>query len=178
VVDPDSSRLRVSVTDGAGRALRDGGLAVWLAAIAPAQASGEVAIALVPDVRIRRFNRQYRGKDSATDVLSFPSDGPAKAGRHGGTTGVSGVSRTNALGDIVIATGVARRQAKEAGHSYQTELRVLALHGLLHLLGYDHDRRDDRGRMARVEARLRRRGGLNLGLIARTLGPRSGQARG
>ena len=178
-MDPDSSRLRVSVTDAAGRAIRDGGLAVWLASIAPAQASGEVAIALVPDARIRGFNRQYRGKDSATDVLSFPSQGPAKAGSHKRPTRVpSGFSRTDTLGDIVIATGVARRQAKEAGHSYQTELRVLALHGLLHLLGYDHDRRDDRGRMARVETRLRRLGALHLGLIERAHRPRSGQARG
>jgi probable rRNA maturation factor len=69
------------------------------------------------------------------------------------------------LGDIVIASGVARRQARSAGHAYPIELRVLALHGLLHLLGYDHDH--DRGRMARVEARLRRKGGLSSGLIAR-----------
>ncbi len=183
MVDPDSSRLRVSVTDGAGRAIRDGGLAVWLASIAPAQASGEVAIALVSDARMRALNRLYRRKDDATDVLSFPdapgsrapspeppptraalrrdlAEASAKAGR----------TPTRFLGDIVIATGVARRQATEAGHSYQTELRVLALHGLLHLLGYDHDRRDDRGRMARVETRLRRRGGLNLGLIERASG--------
>ena len=69
------------------------------------------------------------------------------------------------LGDVVIAAGVARRQAAEAGHSLGTELRVLALHGLLHLLGYDHD--TDDGRMARVEARLRRRAGLREGLIGR-----------
>jgi probable rRNA maturation factor len=79
------------------------------------------------------------------------------------------------VGDIVIATGVARRQAKEAGHSYQAELRVLALHGLLHLLGYDHHDRRDQGRMARVEAALRRKGGLAAGLIERTS---TGRARG
>jgi rRNA maturation RNase YbeY len=72
------------------------------------------------------------------------------------------------LGDVVIATGVARRQAREAGHSYATELRVLALHGLLHLLGYDHDSAADRGRMARVETRLRRSSGLSAGLIERS----------
>ena len=71
------------------------------------------------------------------------------------------------LGDIVIATGVARRQARQRGHSYATELRVLALHGFLHLLGYDHDDPEDHGRMARAEARLRRRGGLREGLISR-----------
>jgi probable rRNA maturation factor len=69
------------------------------------------------------------------------------------------------LGDIVIARGVASRQAREAGHSELTELRVLALHGLLHLLGYDHDR--DNGRMLRVERRLRVKGGLREGLIER-----------
>ena len=69
------------------------------------------------------------------------------------------------LGDIVIARGVARRQAREARHSEHTELRVLALHGLLHLLGYDHER--DNGRMRRVERRLRRKGGLDEGLIER-----------
>lgn len=69
------------------------------------------------------------------------------------------------LGDIVIARGVARRQAHEAGHSESTEMKVLALHGLLHLLGYDHER--DNGAMARLERRLRRKGGLREGLIER-----------
>jgi probable rRNA maturation factor len=72
------------------------------------------------------------------------------------------------VGDIAIATGVARRQARAEGHSYATELKVLALHGLLHLLGYDHDDPGDAGRMARVERRLRARGGLSSGLIERT----------
>ena len=70
------------------------------------------------------------------------------------------------LGDIAIARGIARKQAKLLGHSLATELRVLALHGLLHLLGYDHE--SDNGRMARAEARLRRKAGLPLGLIARS----------
>jgi probable rRNA maturation factor len=69
------------------------------------------------------------------------------------------------LGDIVIARGVARRQARNARHSEQTEIRVLALHGLLHLLGHDHER--DNGRMRRLERRLRRKGGLHAGLIER-----------
>jgi len=72
------------------------------------------------------------------------------------------------LGDIVIARGVARRQARRAGHSERTELRILALHGLLHLMGYDHHR--DGGTMARLERRLRRRGGLREGLIERAHG--------
>jgi probable rRNA maturation factor len=69
------------------------------------------------------------------------------------------------LGDIVIAAGVAARQAASAGHALRTELRVLALHGLLHLLGHDHE--TDDGAMARLELRLRRRGRLREGLIER-----------
>lgn len=72
------------------------------------------------------------------------------------------------LGDIVIATGVATKQAREAGHSVTTEVRVLALHGLLHLLGYDHDGKADQGRMARAERRLRKKGGLREGLVERS----------
>jgi rRNA maturation RNase YbeY len=69
------------------------------------------------------------------------------------------------LGDVVIARGVAARQARTAGHPERTEWRVLALHGLLHLLGYDHE--CDGGEMRRVERRLRRKGGLGAGLIER-----------
>jgi probable rRNA maturation factor len=138
-------RLTIDVvTSGATRAP---GLGRWLASIAPARARGAMTIAIVPDGRVQQLNRRYRRKDAPTDVLSFASD------------------ERGYLGDVVIAAGVARRQAKQAGHSLQHELRVLALHGLLHLLGYDHER--DAGRMARVEARLRRRGGLREGLIER-----------
>jgi probable rRNA maturation factor len=181
-VDPDSRRVSVTVTDGRGRRIPDGGLARWLAGIVPVRLHGEVAIALVTDAHIRKLNRQYRSTDYATDVLSFESapeeglTGPRTAAlrqgqgrpepRRGADRGL------RSLGDIVIATGVAKRQARAAGHSYQTELRVLALHGLLHLLGYDHDAPDDHGRMARAEARLRRRGGLPIGLIARAGGAR------
>ena len=125
----------------------DGGLARWITRVAPRSARGELAIALIADSRMRILNRSYRSKDYPTDVLSFEGDG---------------------LGDLVIAKGVAARQARDAGHSLQTELRVLALHGLLHLLGYDHDSGTDKGRMARVEARLRKRGGLDAGLISRS----------
>jgi probable rRNA maturation factor len=164
-VDPDSRRVSVTVTDGRGRRIADGGLARWLAGVAPVRLKGEVAIALVPDAHIRKLNRQYRGKDYATDVLSFsPGLVPRTVAPR---TASPRTANPRLFGDIVIATGVARRQAREAGHSYQAELRVLALHGFLHLLGYDHDDPDDHGRMARAEARLRRRGGLGTGLIAR-----------
>jgi probable rRNA maturation factor len=147
----------VAVSDGRGGAVRDGGLARWLAAVAPSRARGEVAVALVTDARIRKLNAQYRRTDTPTDVLSFPASRDQEP-----------AGRTRCLGDIVIATGVARRQAREAGHAYTTELRVLALHGLLHLLGLDHHDGRDAGRMARMEARLRRKGGLAAGLIERS----------
>ena len=171
-MDPDSKRLRVSVTDGKGRRVRDGGLGRWLEAVAPARARGDVAVALAGDAEVRALNHRYRRKDRPTDVLSFPVD-PAFTS----TFVASAFRRKEHLGDIVIATGVAKRQAREAGHSPQTELRVLALHGLLHLLGYDHDGEDDR--MARVEARLRRKGGLQAGLIERAhrTGPRRTHVR-
>ena len=140
----------MTVTDGLGRPVRDGGLGRWLTSVVPARVRGDVAIALAPDSQVRALNRKYRRKDVPTDVLSFPS-------------GEKGF-----LGDIVIATGVARRQAIRMRHPLRTELRVLALHGLLHLLGYDHGDRRDNGAMARVEARLRRKGGLTAGLIHRT----------
>jgi len=104
---------------------------------------------------MRVLNRQFRGKDVVTDVLSFPAQDRS----------VSSVPSVAFLGDVVIAAGVAKRQAKAAGHKIQTEIRVLALHGLLHLLGYDHDADD--GKMARVEARLRKKAGLPVGLIER-----------
>ena len=152
-----AARLRVSVTSpdsapgnqpGASstQALTRG-LGPWLTKIAPATARGDLCVAIVSDRRMRALNRQFRGKDYATDVLSFPSQD------------------RGFLGDIVIAAGVAKRQAREAGHSIQTELRVLSLHGLLHLLGYDHE--SDNGKMAGVEAKLRRKAGLPESLIER-----------
>jgi probable rRNA maturation factor len=119
-------------------------------------------VAFVSDRRMRALNRQFRGNDYATDVLSFPSHPTARRRRRGGP----GADARGFLGDIVIAEGVAKRQAKEHGHSLKIEVQTLALHGLLHLLGYDHE--TDDGRMARAEARLRTQAGLPLGLIART----------
>jgi probable rRNA maturation factor len=136
--------------------VRAPGLGAWLARVAPAGARGDVAIAIVSDARVRALNRKYRRKDSATDVLSFPAGEPRTSNLE-----------PRQIGDIVIAGGVARRQARGAGHSYATELKVLALHGLLHLLGYDHHTPADEGRMARLERRLRAKGGLRAGLIDR-----------
>jgi probable rRNA maturation factor len=132
-------------------------LARWLTGVAPARARGGVTVAVTTDARVQSLNRRFRGVNKATDVLSFPADEPGQ------------------LGDIVIARGVALRQARHLGHPVATELRVLALHGLLHLLGYDHEL--DGGRMARAEARLRRRGGLDAGLIERSRHSRPRAAR-
>jgi probable rRNA maturation factor len=140
------------------------GLARWLEAAAPRSARGEVTVALVTDARMRSLNRSFRGVDKATDVLSFPAPEP-DAGRQPAWARGAKSHTYRYLGDIAIAAGVARRQALAEGHALATELRVLALHGLLHLLGYDHER--DLGQMRRIEERLRRRAGLPSGLIAR-----------
>jgi probable rRNA maturation factor len=106
------------------------------------------------DTELHRLNRDFRGKDYATDVLSFPNE--AMAG---------GVARPVSLGDIAISHHQARSQARAFGHSPETEVRILMLHGVLHLLGLDHE--TDNGRMARVEKRWRARLGLPNGLIER-----------
>jgi len=160
--DANGRRLRVSVTDGRGRPVRDGGLSQWLASIAPSAARGEVAIALVSDAHSRKLNFHYRRKNHPTDVLSFPAESGSR------TSALGPRIPARFFGDIVIATATARRQARDAGHSYQAELRVLSLHGLLHLLGYDHENADDARRMRRIETQLRRRGGLRAGLIERS----------
>lgn len=97
-----------------------------------------LTIALVRDRSIRDLNRKYRGKDSTTDVLSFA---------------VSAAG--DFLGDIVISTDMAARQAADAGHPLDRELSELVIHGALHLCGYDHE--TDRGEMNRLELKLRRR---------------------
>lgn len=111
---------------------------------------GEVTVLLTTDAAIRRLNRQFRGKNKATDVLSFPA-------------GDSGPFRI--AGDLAISVPVAGRQAEERGHSLSIELKVLMLHGLLHLAGYDHE--TDNGTMARTEQRLRAKLRLPHGLIER-----------
>ena len=109
----------------------------------PAGDADGFAVCLVSDRKMREYNREFRGVDRATDVLSFPEDGGRDPG--GGVY----------LGDIVIAVPTADRQAREAGHSLARELRVLALHGYLHLLGHDHE--TDGGKMTRLQRRLQRK---------------------
>jgi len=102
------------------------------------------------DAKLQRLNREFRGKDYATDVLSFPAE-PLR-GR-------------GSLGDIAISLARARSQAREFGHTIEQEIQILMLHGLLHLLGMDHE--TDAGQMARAEKRWRTRLGLPDGLIER-----------
>lgn len=122
-----------------------------------------MACLVAGDAEIRRLNRRFRGQNSATDVLSFPALG--KNSPAGGQNGFAG--------DLAISVDRARRQAAEYGHSLEDELRILILHGALHLTGLDHE--SDAGRMARSEARWRRRLGLPMSLIERTLIERTGK---
>jgi len=121
-------------------------LAAFLRRVArevPACPAESIAVCLVSDRRMREYNRRFRGQDGTTDVLSFPTEplpGPEDAVH---------------LGDIVISVQTAERQARDARHSLSRELKILALHGYLHLLGYDHE--TDDGAMMRLQRRLTRR---------------------
>ena len=113
---------------------------------------GNVNIMITSSHELRSLNRQFRGKDKATDVLSFPplpvwADGQA--------------------GDVAISADIASQNARALGHSPADEVKILALHGVLHLAGYDHEQ--DNGEMARKEVRLRRLLGLPVGLIERNI---------
>ena len=159
------------MTDARGRPIAAYGLARWLSASAPRQAAGRaIAIALVPDEHSRRLNARFRGQNHATDVLSFPA-GPMPGRRRTPKRPVE----PRFLGDLAIARGVAARQARRLGHSLAVELRIVALHGLLHLLGYDHE--TDSGAMRRFEERLRRRARLPTGLVTRGTPDLSDRAR-
>ena len=114
---------------------------------------GHVTVLLTSDVAMRDLNARFRGKNQPTDVLSFPSEHLVR-----GTE--------NVAGDVAISVETAQRQSAEQGHLLATEIKVLMLHGLLHLAGYDHE--TDAGEMQRRERSLRARLGLPLGLIERT----------
>ena len=107
----------------------------------------EFAVVIGADASLRRANRQFRGKSSSTDVLSFPDQ---EDGR---------------LGDILVSAGRAERQAHRYCHGVEDEIKVLVLHGLLHLLGYNHE--SDNGRMRQAERRWRKKYGLEPGVIER-----------
>jgi probable rRNA maturation factor len=120
--------------------------------------SGQVCVLFTGDAEIRSLNRKFRGLDSPTDVLSFPW--------------VSGAGKGGYLGDIAISVPTARRYARKAGWPLAQELRFLLLHGLLHLLGHDHE--TDSGGMNRLQSALGKR---ILGLEIPALRTGSGRTR-
>ena len=121
---------------------------------------GDVTILLADDTRIQQLNRQFRGKNKSTDVLSFPAMENGEG----------------AAGDLAMSVPIAAAQAESLGHTVMQELQILALHGLLHLAGLDHE--TDAGEMRTREAELRLSLGLPGGLIERTTGePRKPAAK-
>ena len=119
---------------------------------------GQVSVLFTTDGEMRRLNRRFRGKNKATDVLSFPIARPFQVSK----------SRPGELaGDLAISVDTARKQAAVIGHSVSIEIKVLMLHGLLHLAGYDHE--TDDGEMARREEKLRAKLRLPHGLIERSV---------
>jgi len=122
--------------------------------------AGQVSAVLVSDPAIKRLNRDFRAQNHATDVLSFPA-----AEIPGNKLNFQAQHRV--AGDLAISIDTAARQAKRFGHPLTVELKVLLLHGLLHLAGHDHE--IDHGEMRQREEQLRRRFRLPTALIARTL---------
>jgi probable rRNA maturation factor len=118
---------------------------------------GTVNILIANNSELRALNRRFREEDKTTDVLSFPA---SRMGPH---------QNSRVAGEIAISAAVARENASCLGHSVEEEVKILVLHGLLHLAGYDHNHDD--GEMARKESRLRRKLKLETGLIERTQPP-------
>jgi probable rRNA maturation factor len=127
-------------------------------AIRAAGCSGPVSILLTSDERIRELNREFRGKNVPTDVLSFPAVAWEFEAGNG--------HRSRSAGDLAISLETAARQAESLDHPLATEVKVLILHGVLHLAGFDHE--TDDGEMAGKEKRLRRQLGLPSGLLERS----------
>lgn len=127
------------------RAVRRADLrAFWRELVATVGEGQEMTCLVTGDAELRRLNREFRGQDAPTDVLSFPEPGG---------------------GEIAVSFDRAAAQAAELGHMVEQELRILMLHGVLHLMGMDHE--TDGGEMAREETRWRRKLGLPAGLIER-----------
>lgn len=149
--EPVSLLFRGPSRGGALRSLRRRPLAEFLKAAAAQIAPGSAITCLITDDReLQQLNRTFRHKDAPTDVLSFPSLA-AQAG-----------------GEMAISVDRAAEQAARFNHSLEDELRILMLHGLLHLAGMDHE--SDHGQMARAESRWRKRLELPIGLVERSRG--------
>ncbi|MGD0757752.1 MAG: rRNA maturation RNase YbeY [Candidatus Sulfotelmatobacter sp.] len=122
---------------------------------------GRVNLLVTSGAEVRSLNRRFRGKNKETDVLSFPANSER-------TPGASRLA-----GEIAISADVAKQSAAQLGHSAADEVKILALHGILHLAGFDHER--DNGQMKRRERRLRRALRLPAGLIERATGAETGR---
>ena len=121
----------------------------------------QVTVCLVSDAEIAGMNESFRKKRGPTDVLSFPAvklPQPGRSKRSPVSLASNPADSDASLGDIAIAPAVAQRNAKHFGRTLPAELKILILHGVLHLLGFDHEA--DRGEMDRTEKKLRRRLGL------------------
>jgi probable rRNA maturation factor len=117
---------------------------------------GLINVLVTSSAAVRSLNRQFRGKDKATDVLSFPASSAISKDRNSAVL----------AGEIAISADIAAQNAARLGHSPAAEVKMLALHGVLHLAGFDHER--DNGEMARKETKLRRLLKLPMGLIERS----------
>ncbi len=136
---------------------------------------GQVTVLLTTDAALRRLNRQFLGKNKPTDVLSFPAE-PIPEVRAPRVRAPRVRADDQFAGDLAISVERARSQAADEGHPLSTEIKILILHGLLHLAGYDHEA--DSGRMARRERALRSSLGLPTGLIERAKGSGSAAKNG
>lgn len=120
--------------------------------------SEAATVCLVSEAKMAQWNGAYRRKKKPTDVLSFPAESATRRRTAHGRAAAFPRNENGYLGDIAIAPGMASRNARTAGHSLNQEVCILTLHGLLHLMGYDHE--TDNGTMERLEERLRHRLGI------------------
>lgn len=141
-------RKKVILLEKEADGVRERALALFAGRARRELGLAEPCVLITSNRNLRELNSRHRHADHPTDVLSFPSPMPDSAG------------------DIAISADIAARNAAELGHSLETELKILILHGLLHLAGYDHER--DNGEMQAREAALRKRFNLPVGLIERT----------
>jgi probable rRNA maturation factor len=163
-LDPDPSPQTRPAKAATPAGISTRSLALFLRkAQASVRLRGQVSVLLTTDAAIRKLNRQFRGKNKATDVLSFPVEAFIQ-------------QQEKIAGDLAISVDTARKQAAECGHSLRTELKILMLHGLLHLAGYDHETDDEE--MAKRERALRAELGLPLGLIERAASESASQRVG
>ena len=126
-----------------------------------ARLKGTVNVLVTSSASMRSLNRRFRGKDKPTDVLSFPSEEASRGSRN-----QPGPGNVSIAGEIAISCDIASKNARLLGHSAADEIKILTLHGLLHIAGHDHER--DEGQMAKLEGTLRAKLRLPTGLIERS----------